>query len=155
VVGGVGGVGGGVFSASGFGAVVGVPAIVVSAGAVTSGAGSVAVGLAGLGQALSSTGSGTGNPQRPSTGQWAKGSHASPQQSLTEHFGKHGAEVGAKSEARYLKLAEDFKRNMNRAAAKRSVVDGFTNGVIRFRIGNRYIDLDPNGGIISFGGRSD
>ncbi|NUQ79951.1 MAG: HNH endonuclease, partial [Polyangiaceae bacterium] len=57
-----GSVGGGVISASGIGAAIGVPAAVASAGLVTAGAGNFASGLAGLGQALSTGGGGGRGP---------------------------------------------------------------------------------------------
>ncbi|NUQ79626.1 MAG: hypothetical protein HUU21_39475 [Polyangiaceae bacterium] len=62
VAGAGGSVGGGVISASGIGAAIGVPAAAVSAGLVTAGAGNVMSGLAGLGKALSTGGGGNRQP---------------------------------------------------------------------------------------------
>ncbi|WP_199789537.1 DUF2380 domain-containing protein [Sorangium cellulosum] len=54
---------GGVTSATGIGAAVGVPAIVVSTGLVVGGVGNIAAGIQGLSQALMSSGSGNKGPQ--------------------------------------------------------------------------------------------
>ncbi|CAN97847.1 hypothetical carbohydrate-binding protein, Rhs family [Sorangium cellulosum So ce56] len=54
---------GGVTSATGIGAAIGVPAIAVSAGLVVGGVGNIAAGIHGLTQALMSSGSGSSGPQ--------------------------------------------------------------------------------------------
>ncbi|WP_437874700.1 RHS repeat-associated core domain-containing protein [Sorangium sp. So ce513] len=54
---------GGITSATGIGAAIGVPAIVVSTGLVVGGVGNIAAGIQGLSQALMSQGSGTTGPQ--------------------------------------------------------------------------------------------
>ncbi|MGK4000932.1 RHS repeat-associated core domain-containing protein [Sorangium sp. So ce1024] len=57
---------GGITSATGVGAAIGVPAIVVSTGLVVGGVGNIAAGIQGLSQALMSQGSGSKGPQRGS-----------------------------------------------------------------------------------------
>ncbi|XYH93819.1 RHS repeat-associated core domain-containing protein [Sorangium sp. So ce1128] len=54
---------GGITSATGIGAAIGVPAIAVSTGLVVGGVGNIAAGIQGLSQALMSSGSGTTGPQ--------------------------------------------------------------------------------------------
>ncbi|WP_437962692.1 RHS repeat-associated core domain-containing protein (plasmid) [Sorangium sp. So ce119] len=54
---------GGITSATGVGAAIGVPAIAVSTGLVVGGVGNIAAGIQGLSQALMSSGSGTTGPQ--------------------------------------------------------------------------------------------
>ncbi|WP_437484568.1 RHS repeat-associated core domain-containing protein [Sorangium sp. So ce1014] len=99
---------GGVTSATGIGAAVGVPAIVVSTGLVVGGVGNIAAGLQGLSQAMMSQGSGNTGPQGmvpagegPTTlkpGPFAKESipahrgrpTASEQKQVNALMGKHG-----------------------------------------------------------------
>lgn len=83
------------------------------------------------------------------TGKWGKGSFDSASGSLTEHFAKHGAEVGAKDIDQYLRKAEAFAQNLR--GATKSAVDGATPGVTRYKKLGKYIDLDRDGNIISFG----
>ncbi|WP_437954068.1 HNH endonuclease [Sorangium sp. So ce296] len=54
---------GGITSATGIGAAIGVPAIAVSSGLVVGGVGNIAAGIQGLSQALMSQGSGSKGPQ--------------------------------------------------------------------------------------------
>ena len=49
----------------------------------------------------------------------------------------------------YLRMADAFSRNL--FGAQRFPVDGFTPGVTRYVKNGRYIDLAPDGTIISFG----
>ncbi|WP_131818490.1 polymorphic toxin-type HINT domain-containing protein [Planctopirus hydrillae] len=83
------------------------------------------------------------------TGDWGQGSFSSAAESLQAHFAKHGREVDAKDIDQYLRKAEEFARN--KRGATRSPVDGATPGVTRFKKNNKYIDIDSNGKIISFG----
>ena len=83
------------------------------------------------------------------TGIWGKGSFDSASESLTEHFAKHGAEVGAKDIDQYLRKAEAFAQNLR--GATKSVIDGATPGVTRYKKLGKYIDLDRDGNIISLG----
>jgi RHS repeat-associated protein len=83
------------------------------------------------------------------TGSWGKGSHASPGDSLLYHFNKHGAEVGAADVAQYLRKAEAFAQNLR--GATRSAVQGATPGVTRYKKLGKFIDIDADGNIISFG----
>ncbi|MFL0253033.1 hypothetical protein ACJDT4_21730 [Clostridium neuense] len=140
----------------------GVVLAVPTAGTVTVpleevGATEVAVGgeittrsLAGLGDDLDSTfqyadkGEGT-------SGKWNQGSFDSGKNSLEYHFNKHGKEVGAKDADQYLRKAEEFARNLR--GAKRYRVQGEVDGVTRYVKNGKYIDLAPDGTIISFGKR--
>ena len=58
--------------------------------------------------------------------------------------------VGASDLRQYLRKAKEFARNLKRAR-KVGRVKGRTPGVIRYEKNGRYIDLAPNGDIISFG----
>jgi hypothetical protein len=69
--------------------------------------------------------------------------------SLQKHFDKHGKEVGAESVEQYLRKAEAFKQNLK--GAKTSRIDGSVEGVIRYKKLGKYIDLAPDGTIVSFG----
>ncbi|MGY0374237.1 polymorphic toxin-type HINT domain-containing protein [Clostridium sp. JNZ J1-5] len=82
-------------------------------------------------------------------GSWAKGSFETAKKSALKHFEKHGAEVGAKNVEQYIRKAEAFKLNLR--GATKSRVNGATQGVIRYKKAGKYIDLAPDGSIISFG----
>ncbi|VEW10161.1 Protein of uncharacterised function (DUF1557) [Moraxella caviae] len=82
-------------------------------------------------------------------GIWGKGSYNDSMASLQAHFNKHGAEVGAETIEQYLRKAEAFKQNLR--GATKSPVAGETNGVIRYKKNGKYIDIAPDGSIISFG----
>jgi hypothetical protein len=60
----------------------------------------------------------------------------------------HGAEVEATTESEYLRKAEAFRDNLKGAPS--SPVEGTTDGVVRWRKNGRYIDLAPDGKIVSF-----
>ena len=83
------------------------------------------------------------------TGRWGKGSFATAAESLEYHFAEHGAEVGATNVDQYLRKAEGFAQNLR--GATKSPVDGATPGVIRYKKLGKYIDIDREGNIISFG----
>ena len=93
------------------------------------------------------------NPTLPTapirTGRFGQGSYGSAEESLMAHFGKHGAEVGAKDIDQYLRKAEGFAQNLR--GATKSRVQGPIPGVTRYKKLGKYIDLDSNGNIISFG----
>ena len=80
---------------------------------------------------------------------WHEGSFASAGESLAYHFAEHGEEVGAASAEQYLNKALEFSKSLRRAAS--APVDGLTEGVTRYSKSGRYIDLAPDGRIISFG----
>lgn len=80
---------------------------------------------------------------------WNKGRDGSPREALTKHYDKHGAEVGAYDEADYASKAENFKKNLK--GARSFKVDGYTSGIYRWVKNGKYIDLAPDGTIISFG----
>ncbi len=82
-------------------------------------------------------------------GSWNKGSYDDVEQSLTKHFEKHKNEVGAEDEAQYLRKAQEFARNLK--GAKKSKVDGHVPGVTRYKKNGKYVDIAPDGTIVSFG----
>ena len=84
-----------------------------------------------------------------SVGSWGKGSYDDSMASLQARFNKHGAEVGAVNVEQYLRKAEAFKQNLR--GATKSPVAGQTNGVVRYKKNGKYIDIAPDGSIISFG----
>ena len=81
---------------------------------------------------------------------WGKGSFENTENSVEYHFNEHGEKVGASDLRQYLRKAKEFARNLKRAR-KVGRVKGRTPGVIRYEKNGRYIDLAPNGDIISFG----
>ena len=83
------------------------------------------------------------------TGKWGRGSFDSAAESLSKHFEFHGAEVGAKDVDQYLRKAEAFAQNLRGATKK--PVEGATPGVTRYKKQGKYIDIDRDGNIISFG----
>ncbi len=83
------------------------------------------------------------------TGNWGQGSFKSAEDSLRYHFEEHGREVGATDAEQYLRKAQGFAQNLK--GATKSRVDGETPGVIRHKKNGKYIDLDADGNIISYG----
>ena len=84
------------------------------------------------------------------TGNWNKGSFDSPEDSLDYHYGRHGDEVGATSRDQYLRKAEEFAKTAKKGSTK-SRVDGAVEGTIRYKKNGKYIDIAPDGSIVSFG----
>lgn len=84
------------------------------------------------------------------TGNWNKGSFDTEEDSLRSHFDKHKDEVNAKTPEEYLRKAEEFARTAKKGSSK-SRVSGAVEGVIRYKKNGKYIDLAPDGSIISFG----
>ena len=84
------------------------------------------------------------------TGNWNKGSFDTEEESLRSHFDKHKDEVNAKTPEEYLRKAEEFARTAKKGSSK-SRVSGAVEGVIRYKKNGKYIDLAPDGSIISFG----
>ncbi len=82
---------------------------------------------------------------------WHPGSYNSAMESALDHYAAHGEEVGATSFDNYINKARGFMQNLRRASS--SAVEGYTEGVIRYWKAGRYIDLAPDGRIISFGSR--
>ncbi len=80
---------------------------------------------------------------------WHPGSYPSSEASLLDHFDRHGAEVEAETIEQYLRKALGFKQNLRRT--QRSTPQGSTEGVIRYVKNGRYLDVAPDGRIISFG----
>lgn len=81
---------------------------------------------------------------------WHEGSCKYPAESLVKHYGEHGSEVNAKDPADYLKKAIYFKEYVKKGATT-SPVHGYTPGVIRHKKNGKYIDIAPDGRIISYG----
>ena len=69
--------------------------------------------------------------------------------SVAYHFYEHGEEVGATDISQYLRKADGFKANLR--GAHKSYIEGYVDGVIRYSKNGKYIDLAPDGSIISFG----
>ena len=80
---------------------------------------------------------------------WNKGSFNSVEESVARHYYKHATEVGASNIEQYLRKAEGFMQNLK--GATKSYVNGTVEGVIRYKKNGKYIDLAPDGTIISFG----
>ena len=81
---------------------------------------------------------------------WNAGSFKSSEASLEYHFKRHGKEVGAENVDQYARKAFEFSKTVKKGATK-SHVDGATAGVIRYKKNGKYIDLAPDGTIVSFG----
>ncbi|MGL9730417.1 DUF6531 domain-containing protein [Enterococcus sp. DIV0756] len=111
----------------------------VASGAITAAAGKM----------LSSS-LGSSSDSSINTGNWNKGSKKTAEESLLKHYRKHGKEVGAQDVDQYLRKAQEFARTAKKGS-KKSKVDGYVKGVIRYRKNGYYIDLAPDGSIISFG----
>ncbi len=81
--------------------------------------------------------------QETTSESWSKGSYSSPEESLYEHYDKHGAEVGAKNKEDYLRKAAAFRDTILKKRLKPShMVSGKTPNVFRYRFNNKYIDLE-------------
>ncbi|NRQ57237.1 hypothetical protein HP425_28000 [Brevibacillus sp. HD1.4A] len=80
---------------------------------------------------------------------WGKGSFDSIEDSLVHHFLKHGDEVGATDVAQYIRKSQGFASNLR--GATKNKVSGKVEGVVRYRKNGKYIDIAPDGTIISFG----
>jgi len=79
-------------------------------------------------------------------GSWSKGTFATRAASIGYHFEKHGAEVGAKNAWQYMRKAESFSKHL-KGATKKDLGDGVT----RFSKKGRYIDLNKDKKILSYG----
>ena len=80
------------------------------------------------------------------SGQWDKATFDSLAQSFAKHLEKHGEEVGAESLLQYLRKAEGFKQNLKRIRPRLLL-----GGKERYTKNGRYIILDSEGKIVSFG----
>ncbi len=80
---------------------------------------------------------------------WGKGSFSDKEATIEYHYKKHKEEVGADSLLQYLRKAKAFSKNLR--GAKKSNVMGATKGVIKYEKNGKYIEIAPNGDIISFG----
>ncbi|MDF9825376.1 hypothetical protein M2475_001831 [Breznakia sp. PF5-3] len=57
--------------------------------------------------------------------------------------------MDAASKQNYLNKAVEFSKILK--GATKSKVDGFVEGVIRYKKNGKYIDIAPDGSIVSFG----
>lgn len=80
---------------------------------------------------------------------WNKGSYDTVEDSIIDHYRRH-PEVNASSPSQYLRKAEGFKQNLK--GTTKSDVYGPVEDVVRYKKNGKYIDLAPDGTIISFGG---
>ncbi len=69
----------------------------------------------------------------------------------TVHVRADGIEIETTSVEQYLRKAEGFMKNLR--GAKKYFVDGAVKGVVRYVKNGKYIDLAPDGTIVSFGRR--
>lgn len=81
---------------------------------------------------------------------WHEGSFDFPAESLVYHYNKHKGDVNAKSAADYLNKAIEYRRTAKKGS-KVSKISGSVPGVKRYKKNGKYIDLAPDGRIISFG----
>lgn len=81
---------------------------------------------------------------------WHESKYLFPAENLVVHFIKHGKEVGAADAKSYLNKSIEFKRTAKKGVQGKPV-SGYVDGVKRYTKNGRYIDLAPNGKIISFG----
>lgn len=71
-------------------------------------------------------------------------------ESINYHYEKHAKEVGATDAAQYLRKVIAFAQTAKKGV-KPTPVSGPVDGVKRYRKNGRYIDLAPDGRIVSFG----
>uniref|UniRef100_UPI0036700CCA polymorphic toxin-type HINT domain-containing protein n=1 Tax=Paenibacillus farraposensis TaxID=2807095 RepID=UPI0036700CCA len=81
---------------------------------------------------------------------WNKGSFDAIEGSAEYHFKRHGKEVGAEDLAQYLRKAEEFAKTAKKGSTK-SYVNEAVEGTIRYKKNGKYIDIAPDGTIVSFG----
>lgn len=79
---------------------------------------------------------------------YQKGSRTNGDSTIA-HFKEYGNEVGAVDVAQYIRKAESFAQNLR--GVTKSRVDGAVEGVVRYKKNEKYIDIAPDGTIISFG----
>jgi RHS repeat-associated protein len=90
------------------------------------------------------------NEAKTLVGAWAKDPiKGTISSAIKYHFKEHGAQVGARNVVSYMRKALHFAKNLK--GAKSHPVEGLTEGVTRYIKNGRYVDLDPQGKIISFG----
>ena len=68
-----------------------------------------------------------------------KGSFDCVEDSVANHFCKHGREIGADTVEQYLQKSRDFSRNTRNA--RKTPVSGATYGVTRYSKNGKYVDL--------------
>ena len=110
----------------------------MAAGVVTSGAGSVAAGIAGLGQALSSTGSGGGSPagQRQNMPAWRK--IAIDMKHIRDRHMPGGKDLAPGNK-------KDIFLGMNEGQVERAVRNAYRQGTVMYSQGDRVFVRGPFG----------
>ncbi|MFC4652192.1 hypothetical protein ACFO26_04660 [Lactococcus nasutitermitis] len=97
------------------------------------------------------TGADDGKSLSNAASNWGKGSYNSSEDSLLNHFDKHGKQVGATTPEQYARKAEGML-NKVLGKVKGKPVEGQTSNVYRYRKGGYYIDIQRGtDNIISFG----
>lgn len=84
------------------------------------------------------------------TALWHEGGEADSAANLLKHYLGHKKQMNASSLLQYARKASGHLPGAKKGATK-SVVDGITEGVVRYRKNGVYINLAPDGRIISFG----
>lgn len=82
---------------------------------------------------------------------WHKGSFNRRSESIKYHFSEHGLRVGAENVGQYLRKSVAFRQQVR---GRGIAVPGDTPGVRRYPKQERYIDLAPDGAIVSFGSKA-
>lgn len=77
---------------------------------------------------------------------WSNATRETVVASIRYHFNKHGAKVAAANVWQYLRKAAGLRRNLR--GARRTALD---EGKVRYTKNERFLILDPQGKIISFG----
>ncbi len=85
--------------------------------------------------------------------EWHPGSYPTERDSFEDHYDRHRYQVGANNPDQYFRKAVEFKRTAKKGQ-KGKPVRGATPGVKRYVKSGKYIDLAPDGRIVSFGGRN-
>ena len=145
---------GAALTATGAGAVVGAPVMVVSVEGVAVGAATATLGattmLSSLQNLYDDTLSYNSSKNAEAINNWNKGSFGSKEDSLKYHYEKHGSEVGATSPEQYARKAQEFAKTAKKGSTK-SYVNGSVEGTMRYKKNGKYIDIAPDGTIVSFG----
>lgn len=80
---------------------------------------------------------------------WTRASFDTTANSIRYHFRRHGHEVGAANVWHYLRQAHSLRRNLR--GARRTALDA---GKVRYVKHHRFLILDAQGKIISYGASS-